>query len=181
LKYLIRSIAPNYSFNENTEKDFLSSLNSLYKNLQPIFSKYIKNVQSPKLGKSKDQTKINLIKNLKENDVVLISASSSKKKLKNIGVATKNLIITGGPLTIDDYKTINPNISEKSLQGIKNKCKRLRNQILSEKWESKNLIFIYERDSITDKLILNSLKEISQLIGKNPDLIELNSWNDLEG
>ena len=79
LKLLIRKIAPSYNFNENTEKAFLSSINSLYQNLQPIFSKYIKNEQFPKLGISKDDKKIALLKTIKKNDVVLISANSSKK------------------------------------------------------------------------------------------------------
>ena len=180
MKLLIRKIAPSYNFNENTEKAFLSSINSLYKNLQPIFSKYIKDEQFPKLGISKNDTKIVLLKTIKKNDVVLISANSSKKKLQNIGVDPKYLIVTGGPLTVDDYKKINPNISDKTLQGIKNKCERLKNQIIGENWEDRKLIFVYERDNITDKLILNSLEEISKLIGKNPVLIQLTSWIDLD-
>ena len=180
MKHLIRKIAPSYNFNEHTEKAFHSSINALYQKLQPVFSKYIKNEQSPKLRISEDDIKITLLKKITKNDIVLISANSSKKKLQNIGVNSKYLISTGGPLTVDYYKKINPNISSNSLQGIKKKCKRLRNQILSENWEDKNLIFVYERDNFTDKLILSSLEDISKLIEKNPVLIQLTSWTDLD-
>ncbi len=80
----------------------------------------------------------------------------------------------------EDYIIVNPSLSEKVLIGIKSKCERIINQLKSEDWTKKDLVFIFEKENITDKLILKRIEQISNNIGKKVILIELNSWNELE-
>lgn len=161
------------------QKEFLFLLNSLNEKLQPIFSTYLKEEQISKIIKTKADKKAEILKIVEDNNVVLISANSAKRKLKNIGIDPRQFIVTGGPLSIEDYMHLNPNLSEKVRQGIKIKCEKLNNQLLKENWGNKDLIFIYESENPTDKLILNKLEDITKLIKKKPILIELKSWNDL--
>ena len=182
IKLLIRKIVPDYDLNEELNEKFISLLFSLQKKLQPIFSKYLK--QDDKIS-SKKKSIFKLKENIKEimerDDIILISANSSKKKIKNLGFNPQNLIVSGGPLFIEDYKIINPNITNIALQGIKKKCERLTNQLKDENWKKKDLIFIYEKENPTDKLILKKLDEISNIIGKKIKPIEIKSWKALDG
>jgi hypothetical protein len=179
IRLLIRKIVPNYNLNEATYKSFLSKLESLQEKLKPIFSKYLSTEGMSLIEPSQD-VKNELLNLVKSNTIILISANSSKKKLKNIGINPRNLIVSGGPLFVEDYKVINPNLSEKALENIKKKCDRLINQLQNEDWRKRNILFIYEKENPTDELILNKIDRISNLIGKSLKTIELKSWNDLE-
>jgi len=179
IKLLIRKIVPKYDLNEATYRSFLSNLKSLRQKLNPIFSAYLSD-EDMKVMESSEDLKNKILDLVKNNTIILISANSSKKKLKNIGIDPRNLIVSGGPLFVEDYKIINPNLSEKALENIKKKCERLINQLENEDWSKHNIIFIYEKENPTDILILNKLDRISNIIGTNLNVFELNSWKDLE-
>lgn len=179
IKLLIREIVPNYNLNEKTYKSFITKLESLHHKLKPIFSEYLSDEDMMSIETSEDVKNI-ILDQAKNNMIVLISANSSKKKLKNLGVDPRNVIVSGGPLFIEDYKVINPNLSENALENIKKKCDRLITQLENEDWGKNNLIFIYEKKNPTDLLILNKLDRISNIIGKNLKTFGLDSWKNLE-
>lgn len=179
IKLLIREIVPNYNLNEKTYKSFITKLESLHHKLKPIFSEYLNDEDMMLIETSEDVKNI-ILDLAKNNMIVLISANSSKKKLKNLGVDPRNVIVSGGPLFIEDYKVINPNLSENALENIKKKCDRLITQLENEDWSKNNLIFIYEKKNPTDLLILNKLDRISNIIGKNLKTFGLDSWKNLE-
>lgn len=179
IKLLIREIVPNYNLNEKTYISFITKLESLHHKLKPIFSEYLSDEDMMSIETSEDVKNI-ILDQAKNNMIVLISANSSKKKLKNLGVDPRNVIVSGGPLFIEDYKVINPNLSEKALENIKKKCDRLTTQLENEDWGKNNLIFIYEKKNPTDLLILNKLDRISNIIGKNLKTFGLDSWKNLE-
>ena len=179
IKLLIREIVPNYNLNEKTYKSFITKLESLHHKLKPIFSEYLSDEDMMSIETSEDVKNI-ILDLAKNNMIVLISANSSKKKLKNLGVDPRNVIVSGGPLFIEDYKVINPNLSENVLENIKKKCDRLITQLENEDWSKNNLIFIYEKKNPTDLLILNKLDRISNIIGKNLKTFGLDSWKNLE-
>ncbi|MFX1340570.1 MAG: DUF2100 domain-containing protein [Promethearchaeota archaeon] len=179
IKIIIRKTVPNYNLNEVVYKSFLSNLKALYQKLNPIFSAYLSDEDMRVIEPSED-LKNKILDLVKSNTIILISANSSKKKLKNIGIDPRNLIVSGGPLFIEDYTIINPNLSEKALENIKKKCERLINQLANEDWSKRDIIFIFEKENPTDILILNKLDKISHIIGKKFKIFELNSWKDLE-
>jgi hypothetical protein len=130
--------------------------------------------------KSPKELKSMILEMINDRQIALITANSLKKKLKNIGVDPRNLIVSGGPLFLEDYQIVNPNLSDEALESIKKKCERLLEQIKNEDWERKNLIFIYEKNNPTDLLILDKLEKISKLIGKEVQIFEIESWNILD-
>jgi hypothetical protein len=178
-KILVRQIVPNYSLDDTSYKKFLLILESLYQKLQPIFSSYLK-VDLFESKKSPKELKSMILEMINDRQIALITANSLKKKLKNIGVDPRNLIVSGGPLFLEDYQIVNPNLSDEALESIKKKCERLLEQIKNEDWERKNLIFIYEKNNPTDLLILDKLEKISKLIGKEVQIFEIESWNILD-
>lgn len=176
---LIRKIVPNYDLDEELNQEFALLLKSLRKKLQPIFSKYLKQEEfetTEPITRLKDE----ILGALSSGNVALISANSSKKILKSLGVDPRLLIVTGGPVSLEDYKKVNPNLSNEAIEGINKKCERLLREIKEQNWTNKELIFIYESGNPTDKLILNKLQEISNIIGKNVKTIGLKSWKKLE-
>jgi len=179
IKLLIREIVPNYNLNEKKYISFITKLESLHHKLKPIFSEYLSDEDMMSIETSEDVKNI-ILDLAKNNMIVLISANSSKKKLKNLGIDPRNVIVSGGPLFIEDYKVINPNLSENALENIKKKCDRLITRLENEDWSKNNLIFIYEKKNPTDLLILNKLDRISNIIGKNLKTFGLDSWKNLE-
>lgn len=180
IKLLIRKIVPNYNLEEPLNEKFLRKLEDLQKKLQPIFSKYLKEDNISKSKKSTKQIKENILEIMKNGNVALVSANSSKKKLKNIGFDPRLLIVSSGPLFFEDYKIVNPNISEEALKKIKKKCERILNQVKNENWNQKDLVFIYENNNPTDKLILKRINELTKLIGKTVKTFEIISWKVLD-
>ena len=179
IKLLIRKIVPNYNLDEPIYKTFISKIETLHPKLRPIFSDYL-NIENTTHKKSSEDLKKAILNIVKDNMIVLISANSSKKKLINIGIDPRNLVVSGGPLFLEDYKIVNPNLSDQALVNIKKKCERLINQLENEDWSKKDSIFLYEKENPTDLLILNKIDRISNIIGKKMKTFELNSWKDLE-
>ena len=97
-----------------------------------------------------------------------------------MGINPKYLIVTGGPFFLEDYKKLNPNLPEGTLEGLKKKIDRLTLQLKNISWNNKDLYFIFESANPTDNLILKRLTEISKLINKEINNIELKSWKDLD-
>ena len=180
IKILIRKITPDYNLNDTLNKFFIEKLVDLHKNLQPLFSKYLKEEFILKTKKSINQLKEDIQDIIKSGNFGLVSANSSKKKLKTIGFDPRLLIVTGGPLFFEDYKRINQNISDNAIISIKKKCERILTQIETINWNHKDLIFIYDSNNTTDKLILKRIDALSKLIGKKVKTLEITSWNVLD-
>jgi hypothetical protein len=180
IKILIRKIVPNYELDSSLNEELLFLLNKLNQKLQPLFSKYLTQESAVKTEASKIGKKKTILEAISGEKVVLISANSSKKKLKSVGVDPRNIIVSGGPLFIEDYKVVNPNLPDKALPNIKKKCERVLNELKHEKWAGTELIFVHEKENATDKLILNKLEHISNLIQKKITTINVGSWDILD-
>jgi hypothetical protein len=180
IKILIRKITPDYNLNDTLNKTFIEKLVDLHKNLQPLFSKYLNEEFILKTKKSINQLKEDIQDIIESGNFGLVSANSSKKKLKTIGFDPRLMIVTGGPLFFEDYNKINQNISDNAIINIKKKCERFLTQIENINWNHKDLIFIYDSNNTTDKLILKRIDDLSKLIGKKVKTLEITSWNVLD-
>lgn len=180
IKTIIRKTVPTYELNEELENQFISSLKTLHNKLNPFFSKYLQINANSMATSPSASIKEKIIELANQKNLFLISANSSKKALKNVGIDPRFIIVSGGPLFSEDYTVVNPSLSENILIGIKSKCERIINQLKSEDWTKKDLVFIFEKENITDKLILKRAEQISKIIGKNVVLVGLGSWNELE-
>lgn len=103
---------------------------------------------------------------IKSNSLIIISANSLKKKLKNLGADPRQLIVTGGPLFIENYKKINPKIPREVLFNIKKKCENLIKQIKKLSKLNNELIFLYKNVNSTDQIILKELDVLEKIVKK---------------
>ncbi|MBD3254410.1 MAG: DUF2100 domain-containing protein [Candidatus Lokiarchaeota archaeon] len=179
LKLIIRDIVPDYNLNKGLRNKFISILRELQNKLDPIFAKYLESHTTKKQRKSKSPSKDKILKILESKDYILVSANSSKKILKDLGADPRTIISTGGPLTVEDYKTINPNLPDQALVNITRKCENLLDQIERKDWENADLFFIYDKDNIADRLILEKKALINERIGKEFKEIPVLSWDKL--
>ncbi len=179
IKLLIREIVPKYNLDDIKSEFFTSKIESLHQKLFPFFSEFLNIKESSSIRSSEDLKDI-ILDLVKKNMMLLISANASKKKLKNIGVDPRDVIVSGGPLFPEDYKIVNPNLTDNAFISIKKKCERLINELKSQDWRDKELVFIYEKDNPTDLLILDKNDKISTIIGKKMKTFELKSWKDIE-
>jgi len=180
IKSIIRKITPKYNLDDELYDTFIKTLGSLKDKLEPIFSKYVITQKSKAESFNKESFKNEIIQLAEKNNFLLLSSNSAKKKLKNLGIDARNIFVSGGPLEPEDYKKVNPNLPEKALKGIKQKCTRLLNSIKTKNWSKSELYFIYEKDNPTDKLILDKISIISDIIKKDVKTIEIPSWKILD-
>jgi hypothetical protein len=179
LKILIRKSTPNYQLNEKLSKEFLTLLRDLKGFLTPLFSKYLTETYLEKETES-IQEKVNKITSLsKARDLILVSSNSAKNILKSQGIDPRDIVVSGGPLFIEDYKIVNPQIPDKALLSVKKKCNRILEELKSKDLSDKELYFIYERENIGDSLILNKISRVEKLINKRVKTIALSSWDNL--
>ncbi|MHA1283457.1 MAG: DUF2100 domain-containing protein [Promethearchaeota archaeon] len=180
IKSIIRKITPKYNLDDELYDTFIKTLGSLKDKLEPIFSKYVITQKSKAESFNKESFRNEIIQFAEKNNFLLLSSNSAKKKLKNLGIDARNIFVSGGPLEPEDYKKVNPNLPEKALKGIKQKCTRLLNSIKTKNWSKSELYFIYEKDNPTDKLILDKISIISDIIKKDVKTIEIPSWKILD-
>jgi hypothetical protein len=178
MKILFRKVVPNYTLGEESNQKFLSYLKSLSFKLQPLFSKYLD--QDLVIGDKQSNGKEFLEQIKEKKSFLLVSASSSKKILKKLGVDPQNIIVSGGPLIFEDFKKVNPNLSAEVLSGVKKKCNHLLKLLQSNKLRDINLIFIYELHNLTDKIIINELNTNINLMGMRVQLYRILSWKLFE-
>lgn len=159
---------------------FKSLLNSLSNILLPLFSKFLQNEINVTLKKEKKELLSKLDNLIKKEQYIIISASHSKKILKNLGFSPLKLIVSGGPILINDYIKVNPNLSEKDLQGISKKSKNLISKLQKIARSDSDITFIFEKNNRTDQVILEELNEIKKKIGKAIFVFEIPNWRKLE-
>lgn len=179
IKVLVRQIVPDYNLNESVKLEFITKLNSLKTRLIPLFKTYLGIQLEEKGVENADELKEQVLEIIKSNTIILVSANSGKKKLKALGADARLIIATGGPLTIENYKKINPDLSDKALEGIKKKCDRIIEDLKAEKWDGKHLIMIQEIGNKTDELLLDDLIELSKTIGIKAKAFMIPSWKDM--
>ena len=173
IKVLIRKVAPNYNLDDDLNNELIQLLEALRLKLQPIFSKYLDSRYFKQNSiNQKEIDKQYIVELIKKKKYIIVSASNSKKKLKNFGIDPRSIVVTGGPLFVENYKKVNPNLTDNALLGIKKKSENLVNQIKKLAKSTKELIFLYEKDNITDQIIL---KELDFL--ENTNDIKIKNYN----
>ncbi len=181
IKVLIREVAPNYNLDDDLNKKLMQLLEALRLKLQPIFSKYL-DIGYLKEN-SKNQKEIDtqyLVELIKKKKNIIVSASNSKKKLKNFGIDPRSIIVTGGPLFVENYKKVNPTLTDNALIGIKKKSEHLVNHIKKLAKSTTELIFLHEKDNLTDQIILKELNFLESTYDIKITNYNVKSWKIFE-
>ena len=181
IKVLIREVAPNYNLDDNLNNKLIQLLEALRLKLQPIFSKYLNSRYFKHNSiNQKEIDKQYIIELIKKKKFIIVSTSNSKKKLKNIGIDPRSIVVTGGPLFVENYKKVNPNLTDNALLGIKKKSEHLVNQIKKLSKSAEELIFLYETDNLTDQIILKELNFLESTYDIKITNYNIKSWKIFE-
>ena len=180
IKILIRSIVPKYNLDDFNHKRLITLLSSLNEKLNPLFVRFLDLDRSSVPPESKTSLVTELKQVIDQNMFVLVSSSSAKKKLKHFGIDARNILVSGGPIFFDNYKKINKDIPEKAIPGLEKECARLVEELKDAANNLDVIIFIYEMDNITDKVILEEIEDLAQLLKKPIQKYELQSWQNLD-
>lgn len=181
IKVLIREVAPNYNLDDNLNNKLIQLLEALRLKLQPIFSKYLNSRYFKHNSiNQKEIDKQYIIELIKKKKFIIVSTSNSKKKLKNIGIDPRSIVVTGGPLFVENYKKVNPNLTDNALLGIKKKSEHLVNQIKKLLKSAEELIFLYETDNLTDQIILKELNFLESTYDIKITNYNIKSWKIFE-
>ncbi|MBD3193996.1 MAG: DUF2100 domain-containing protein [Candidatus Lokiarchaeota archaeon] len=182
IKVLIRKTTPEYQFEGNNKIKLMEHLQSIQNKLIPVFSDHL-NLEINESIEEKVEEKIKSIQKWVHNgNFLLVSSNSAKKKLKNLNIDPRQIIVSGGPVFYEDYQKVNPQIPDNALEGIKKKCEYLLNDIKQKDWSDNDLIFLYEKDDLSDTLTLEKIDRISNLLGNERGVktIEITSWDKFE-
>jgi hypothetical protein len=111
---------------------------------------------------------------IKEGMSILVSSNSSKKILKKVGFDPRKIIVSGGPLILQDYYQINPNLDDAALNGIKRRCESVQDELNRAISEWNKVVFILEKDNHADIIIKKELKSLKL----NVEMIQIESWKN---
>jgi len=181
IKVLIRKVAPNYNLDDDLNNELKLLLEALRSKLQPIFSKYldIGYFKENSINQKEIDTQY-IVELIKKKKYIIVSASNSKKKLKNFGIDPRSIVVTGGPIFVENYKKVNPTLTDNALLGIKKKSEHIVNQIKKLAKSEKELIFLYEKDNLTDQIILKELGFLENTIDIKIKNYNIKSWKIFE-
>lgn len=177
IKVLIRKVTPNYNLDDDLNNELIQLLEALRSKLQPIFSKYldIGYFEENSINQKEIDTQY-VVELIKKKKYIIVSSSNSKKKLKNFGIDPRSIVVTGGPLFVENYKKVSPTLTDNALLGIKKKSEHIVNQIKKLAKSAKELIFLYEKDNLTDQIILKELNFLENTIDIKIKNYNIKSW-----
>ncbi|MCP4762630.1 MAG: DUF2100 domain-containing protein [archaeon] len=201
LKSLTRRFAPEFQIPTEKSREILENLENVTKELFPILVNLgiidkenidIKNPSNKiKLQKYLPSNKTNIVGEdyfiekgsellqIAENKIILVSSNSSKKKLKSLGINPQYIKSSGGPFFIEDYQKLDKKLPDKAIEGIKKKLDNLMNQLKKVATESKEIIYIYSDEEITDIINMERIKKLKKIITEDLKLVRIKSWSKI--
>lgn len=168
----VRSFAPRYDFDSSTEEKVRNLL---------INVKNFLNVVMEKFGLEEEGGKESIeVKTMDLRDILFIVVSSStRKRLLELGVDSRFVVVTGGPLNAIDVKSLNPNISEEALGTVRKKVEGVWRDIEAKAPEVKKILVLAEEGNKGDLMVSERADEIQRRTGLQTLVKTFSSVQDL--
>ncbi len=168
---IVRSSAPQLFLTGTDEKEFIENLLLVYRNISEL-------VSSLKIELNEDKL-TTILSSLNSNEtLVLVVSSSLMKRLIDAGVPRERLVSIGGPLTVEDLKALNPNLSEEAVKGVEARLKKFWNELERRARGIRTVILLLEKDNKVDRLIAERANLISERISAEVKVIYLSNINN---
>ncbi len=163
---LVRMSALHSILNEKAEVEFAEKLLSAHRVLSELLSL---------LGLSQRENELgNVVSELDPNEtLVLVVSSSLMRRLVGNGVPREKVISIGGPLSVEDARALNPNISEESMRSIESRLKTFWRELERKIKGVRTVILILERGGKVDELIAKRAGMISERFGVDVKVVYL--------
>jgi len=171
---VVRAFAPNYNFDSAAEEN----IRGLLKNVRDILDLTMDKFGLGKLGEAKETE----VKAIDFSGVLFITVSSStKRRLLDLGVDPRFVVVTGGPLDVGDVKILNPSISDEALETVRRKVEGVWRDIERKASEAKKILILAEAGNRGDLMVSERAGEIERRTGLKTLVKTFSSLKDLSG
>ncbi|MFB0563672.1 MAG: DUF2100 domain-containing protein [Candidatus Lokiarchaeia archaeon] len=175
----VRAFAPRYNFNSTTEENIKNLLKNVQDALQVIMEKF---------GLEQQQIEERIeVKTIDLTGILFVVVSTyTRKRLLEVGVDPRFVVVTGGPLNAIDVKSLNPNISDEALETVRRKVEGVWRDIERKAPEVKRILVLAEKGNKGDLMVSERADEIQRRTGlqtlvKTFSSVQDLSWEFFEG
>lgn len=168
----VRAFVPKYNFDSITEENIRNFLKNVQNALRVIMEKF--GLEQQRIEKQIEAKTISLT-----GFLFVVVSSDTRKRLLELGVDPKFVVVTGGPLNAVDVKSLNPNISDEALETVKRKVDRVWRDIERKAPEVKRILVLVERGNKGDLMVSERANEIQTRTGIQTFVKTFSSVQDL--
>ncbi len=169
---VVRAFAPEYNFDSAAEESIRRLLETVRDTLKLTMDK----IGSGKLEGVKNTE----VKSVDFSGVLFITVSSSaRKRLLDLGVDARFVVVTGGPLDVGDVKILNPGISEGALETVRRKVEGVWREIERKALGARRILILAEAGNRGDLMVSERVGEIERRTGVKAFVKTFSSLRDL--
>lgn len=168
----IRSFAPGYDLDSATEERIRSLLRAVREALGGTMEKF--GLQQLEEGGKSEVGKVDL-----SGILFVVVSSSARKRLLDLGVEPRFVVVTGGPLNAVDVKALNPGISDEALEMVGRKVESVWREIESRAAEAERIVVLVEEGSEGGMMVSERADEIQRRTGVQTSVKTFPSVRDL--
>ena len=154
----IRSFAPGYDLDSATEERIRSLLRAVREALGGTMEKF--GLQRLEEGGKSGVGRVDL-----SGILFVVVSSSARKRLLDLGVEPRFVVVTGGPLNAVDVKALNPGISDEALEMVGRKVESVWREIESRAAEAERIVVLVEEGSEGGMMVSERADEIQRRTG----------------
>ena len=168
----VRAFAPRYNFDSITEENIKNLLKNVQDTLQVIMEKF---------GLEQQQIEERIeVKTIDLTGILFVVVSSNtRKRLLELGVDPRFVVVTGGPLNAIDVKSLNPSISDEALETVRRKVEGVWRDIERKAPEVKRILVLAEKGNKGDLMVSERADEIQRRTGLQTLVKTFSSVQDL--
>ncbi|MEX2703895.1 MAG: DUF2100 domain-containing protein [Candidatus Freyrarchaeum guaymaensis] len=154
----IRSFAPGYELDSAAEERIRSLLRAVREALGGTMEKF--GLQRLEEGGKSEVGRVDL-----SGILFVVVSSSARKRLLDLGVEPRFVVVTGGPLNAVDMKALNPGISDEALEMVGRKVESVWREIESRAAEAERIVVLVEEGSEGGVMVSERADEIQRRTG----------------
>jgi len=168
----IRSFAPGYELDSAAEERIRSLLRAVREALGGTMEKF--GLQRLEEGGKSEVGRVDL-----SGILFVVVSSSARKRLLDLGVEPRFVVVTGGPLNAVDMKALNPGISDEALEMVGRKVESVWREIESRAAEAERIVVLVEEGSEGGVMVSERADEIQRRTGVQTLVKTFQSVRDL--
>ncbi|MGQ9723133.1 MAG: DUF2100 domain-containing protein [Candidatus Jordarchaeum sp.] len=168
----VRFFAPGYNFDSTTEEKIRNLLINVRDFLSVLMEKF-------GLDQRREMERIK-VKTVDLRGILFVVVSSStRKRLLELGVDPRFVVVTGGPLNAIDVKSLNPSISDEALETVRKKVEGVWRDIEARTPEVERILVLVEEGNKGDLMVSERADEIQRKTGLRTLVKTFSSVQDL--
>ncbi len=174
IKNKFRETAPTFTMDETQRQIIRDDLIKLNNKLAKLNEKF-------DIKYSLEQNEGANFKESIKNKLFVVNSSKNRKKLIDLGFDPDQILATGGPITVMDIKTLNPQITNLALQNFQNKIQTFWT-ILKSKVQGKiinEIILLLEKENVADKILSTRKEEFEKNLSLPIQIIVISTFDQL--